>query len=98
MSLDHDARLERLLARHQDAGLGEGENGRTALHRRNQILVPLHQADRAHQAAEPWTDRREDLHEVGVSRLHLRAESGIDAGELTNELRAHSDGPITATL
>jgi len=98
MSLDHEARLERLLDRHRDAVLSEGPNGTTALHRRDQLLVPLYQADRAHQATDQWTERREDLLEVGVSRLHLRPGAGVDVGELATQLRNHSDGPITATL
>jgi subtilisin family serine protease len=99
MSLDYEARLERLLARHDDLVVSTGPDGNgQTLHRRDQILVPLHQADRAHQAADPWTERREDLFEVGVTRLRLRPGSGIDVRELTMDLRNHSDGPITASL
>jgi len=98
MSLNHDARLERLLSRHRDAVLTEGPNGTTALHRRDQILVPAHQADRAHQAADEWTVRREDLFEIGVTRLHLRPEARVNIGELARELRGHADGALTVSL
>ncbi|MGH6657740.1 MAG: S8 family peptidase [Actinocrinis sp.] len=98
MSVDYEARLERLLARHGDIVLAESTHGAATLHRRDQILVPLHQADRAHQAAEQWTEQREDLPEVGVTRLRLRAGSGVDLPELAMQLRNHSDGTITASL
>jgi hypothetical protein len=99
MSLDYEARLERLFARHGDLVLSTGANGNChVLHRRDQILVPLTQADRAHQAADHWTERREDLFEVGVTRLHLRPEAGVDICELTSDLRGHRDGPISASL
>ncbi len=99
MTLDYEARLERLLARHGDIVVSTGVNGNChVLHRRDQVLVPLHQADRAHQAADHWTERREDLFEVGVSRLRLRPEAGVDVCELAMDLRGHSDGPITASL
>ncbi len=97
--IDYEARLERLLARHDDLVVSTGLNGNGhTLHRRDQILIPLNQADRAHQAADSWTERREDLFEVGISRLHLRPEAGVDVCELTMDLRNHSDGPITASL
>ena len=97
--IDYEARLERLQARHGDLVVTTGPNGNgQTLHRRDQILVPLSQADRAHQAADQWTERREDLFEVGVSRLHLRPGAGVDCRELTVQLRGHSDGPITASL
>ena len=97
--IDYEARLERLMARHGDLVVSPGLNGTShTLHRRDQILVPLNQADRAHQAADQWCERREDLFEVGVSRLHLRPEAGVDVCALTMDLRSHSDGPITASL
>jgi subtilisin family serine protease len=98
MTFDHEARLERLLSRHHDAVVSRGAGGTAAVHRRDQLLVPAHQADRAHQAADRWTARREDLVEIGVTRLHLRPESGVDLGELVAELRGHSDGAITVSL
>jgi subtilisin family serine protease len=98
MTMNHEARLERLLARHTDAVLSAGANGTTALHRRDQILVPAGQADRAHRAIERYTERREDIADAGVSRLHLRSGAGVDLRELTAGLRQHSEGPISATL
>ena len=98
MSLDHEAQLARLLERRPDTVVSRGPNGTTALHRRDQVLVPARQADRAHQSALQWTEHREDLAEIGVTRLHLRPESGMDAAELVGKLRTHSDGPIKASL
>lgn len=99
MTLDYEARLQRLLARHGDIVVSTVPNGNgQTLHRRDQVLVPLQQADRAHQAADNWTERREDLFEVGVTRLHLRPEAGVDVCELTVDLRNHSDGPINASV
>jgi subtilisin family serine protease len=98
MSLDHQARLERLLARHRDAVLSEGPRGTAALHRRDQILVATRHADRAHQAARQWTERRDDLTEVGITRLHLRPDAGVDLHELVTDLRRHPDGPMAVSL
>jgi len=96
--IDYEARMERLKARHGDLVVSDGPNGNGhTVHRRDQILVPLSQADRAHQAADAWTARREDLFEVGVSRLHLRPDADVDVRELTMQLRNHADGPITAS-
>ncbi|HEU5332563.1 MAG TPA: S8/S53 family peptidase [Actinocrinis sp.] len=97
MSLDRGARLERLLARHRDAVVSEGGNNTFALHRKDQLLVSVHQADRAHQAADRWTAHREDLPELGASRLHLHPNAGVDVGELANQLRRHADGPIAVS-
>jgi subtilisin family serine protease len=97
MSLDHEGRMQRLLARHTDAVVSPGPHGTAALHRRDQLLVPVHQADRAHEAADRWTERREDIDEIGVTRLHLRPQSGVDLGELVGQLRNHTDGAISAT-
>lgn len=96
MAVDRGARLERMLARHQDAVTGETYSGDTAVYRRDQILVSLHQADRAHLAADRWITHREDFPELGVTRLHLRPEAEVHVGELAAALREQSDGPITA--
>jgi subtilisin family serine protease len=97
MSLNHEARLEKLLARHRDAVLSQGANGTSALHRRDQLLVAGDHADRAVAAAERWTRHREDLPEAGVSRLHLHPRAQVDVGELAARLREHPDGPISAS-
>src|SRR5262249_26967635 len=75
----------------------EGGNSTFALHRKDQLLVSIQQADRAHQAADRWTAHREDLPELGVSRLHLHPDAGVDVGELANQLRQHADGPIAVS-
>ncbi|HZP50696.1 S8/S53 family peptidase [Actinocrinis sp.] len=98
MTLDRQARLERLLARHRDAVLSEGPNGTSALHRKDQLLVAARHADRAHAAVERFTERRDDLLEVGVTRLHLRPGAGVEPLELLGQLRTHSDGPMAVSL
>jgi hypothetical protein len=98
MSLNHEARLERLLARHRDAVLSEGPNGATALHRKDQILVATRHADRAHEAVERYTERRDDLLDVGVTRLHLRPGAGVDPCELIGQLRTHDTGSMAVSL
>lgn len=98
MSLDHQARLERLLARHRDAVVTEGPNGTTALHRKDQILVATRHADRAHDAVERYTERRDDIPEAGVTRLHLRGDAGVDPLELIGQLRNHDDGAMSVSL
>lgn len=95
MSRFDEARWERLLARHPDVVIGTGGYG-TALYRRDQLLVSALQADRAHQSAARWVEHREDLPEIGVTRLHLRASAGVVVGELAAALRNHPDGPVTA--
>jgi Subtilase family len=97
MSLDRGARLERLLARHRDAVLSEGGNGTFALHRKDELLVSVQQADRAQNAADRWTAHREDLPELGVSRLHLHPNAGVNVGELARDLREHADGSIAVS-
>jgi subtilase family protein len=97
MSLDHGARLERLLARHRDVVVSEGRNNTYALHRKDQLLVSLEHADRAQAAADRWTAHREDLPELGVSRLHLHPDAGVNVGELARQLRGHADGPIAVS-
>lgn len=97
MSLDHGARLERLLARHRDVVVSEGANNTHALHRKDQLLVSLEDADRAQLAADQWTAHREDLPELNVSRLHLHPNAGVNVGELAGQLRGHRDGPIAVS-
>jgi hypothetical protein len=97
MSLDHGARLERLLARHRDAVVSQGGNNTYALHRKDQVLVSLEHADRAQAAADRWTAHREDLPELNVSRLHLHPNAGVNVGELAGQLRGHTDGPIAVS-
>lgn len=98
MSLNHEARMERLLARHRDAVLSEGPNGTTALHRKDQILVATRHADRAHDTVERYTERRDDLLDVGVTRLHLRPDAGVHPMEVIGQLRTHDDGPMAVSL
>lgn len=98
MSLDHEARLERLLRRHRDATVSEGPSGTTALHRKDEILVAARHADRAHEAVGRYTERLEDIPEAGVTRLHLRPDAGVDPLELVSQLRHHDDGPMAVSL
>lgn len=99
MRLDHAARLENLLARRPEYVLGRGPEGRSALHRRDEILVSARHADAAAEAAGRWVERREDNPELGVTRIHLRSRAKVDVAELVTALREGSaqrpGGPLT---
>lgn len=82
--LDQEARLERLLARHRDATVVTAENGRTAMIRRDQILVAEHDVAAVEDLARRWYDRRED--HPGLVRLRLRAAARVDVCELAAQL------------
>jgi subtilisin family serine protease len=97
MRLDHHARLERTLDRHRDAVLGRGPQGQGALHRRDQILVTARHAEAAHEHADRWIAHSENLPDLGVARLHLKAAARIDTAELIASLRAHAHGPLAVT-
>lgn len=97
MSLDREARLERLLARHRDAVVSHGTGETVALHRRGQLLVSAQQADRAVDAAERWVESREELPELGVCLLRLHDHAHVRVAELAEQLRTHPDGPISVS-
>jgi subtilisin family serine protease len=88
MRLDHAARLERLLDRHEnDIQLVGGASGNGALVRKDQILAVGRDADRAHDQAARWVvDRHDD--DAGVTVLHLRKSAKVDVCELTDSLHA----------
>lgn len=81
---EQETRLERLLARHDDAMLAEHLPGRPTLIRRDQILVAGHDVPAVEDLARRWIDSRQD--ESGVSRVRLRAPSRVDVCELTTRL------------
>ncbi len=81
MRLDHAARLERLLARHDDIAAVPGASGNGTLIRKDQILAVGQDADAVHELSRRWTERRED-DETGVSVLHLRASAKVDVCDL----------------
>lgn len=85
MRLDHAARLERLLARHDDIQPVDGASGNGTLIRRDQLLVLSLDADSVHERASRWVDRRED-DDAGVTVLHLRPQSKVDVCDLTSSL------------
>lgn len=95
MHLQHNAWLDRFLARHHDAVVSEAD-GTAALYRRDQLLVAARHADRAHAAVKRWVNRRSDA--TGVTRLHLTPNAKVPAEELVAELRNHRDGSIAVTL
>lgn len=86
---DQEARIERLLARHDDAALVEPVPGRPALIRRDQILVAPKDATAVEALLRRWHDSRQD--EPGVSRIRLRAAAKADVCELVDRLCG--DGP-----
>jgi hypothetical protein len=97
MRLDHQARLERTLARHTDAVLGHGPAGQAALHRRDQVLVAGRHADCAAEYANRWIVEREDLPDLGIARLRLNPKARINVAELIDALRARPHGPLAVT-
>jgi hypothetical protein len=78
---EHDARIERLLARHRDAIVAEPLHGRPTLIRRDQILVSGPDRPAVEDHVRRWLHARED--EPGVSRVHLRAGAKVDVCELS---------------
>ena len=82
---DQAARLARILETHPDVVHVGG--AAEALIKRDELLVLDTHADAVHEQARRWVDSREDFTELGVARLRLRADAGVDAAELTHELR-----------
>jgi subtilisin family serine protease len=82
----HEARLERLLARHRDAVVAEPIHGRPTLVRRDQLLVAGPDVPTVEDRVRRWLDAREDG--PGVCRLRLRAPARVDVCELAARLNA----------
>lgn len=97
MRLDHEARLERLLARHPDIALVPGICGNGTLIRRDQLLVASDHADEAHSRAQRWVTTRTDDELAGVSILRLRQEARIDVSDLAAELAGRPHRRINVT-
>jgi subtilisin family serine protease len=85
MRLDHAARLERLLAGHDDIAQVPGASGNGTLIRKDQLLVAWQDADAVHDRARRWVERRDD-DPTGVSVLHLRPAAKVDVCDLTTNL------------
>jgi subtilisin family serine protease len=94
---DHAARLARILETHPDVVHVGGAT--EALIKRDELLVLGVHADAVHEQARRWIDSREDFTDLGVARLRLRGGAGVDAAELTHELRggaaAHRQTSVT---
>ncbi|GAA2003338.1 S8/S53 family peptidase [Catenulispora subtropica] len=82
---DHAARLARLLETHPDVVHVEGAT--EALIKKDELLVLGAHADAVHESARRWVDSREDFADLGVARLRLRADAGVDAAGLVHDLR-----------
>ena len=82
---DHAARMARILETHPDVVHVGGTT--EALIKRDELLVLGTHADAVHEQAARWVASREDFEDLGVARLHLRADAGVDAAELTHDLR-----------
>ena len=82
---DHAARIARILETHQDVVHVGGSTG--ALIKKDQLLVLDAHAEAVHDDAQRWVDHREDSGVPGVTVLRLRADAGVDAAELTHQLR-----------
>lgn len=81
---DQEARLTRLLARHRDATIVTPKAGRTAMIRRDQILVAERDVPAVEDLIRRWYDSRED--HPGLTRLRLRAPAKVDVCELAAQL------------
>ncbi|MBS2532956.1 S8 family serine peptidase [Catenulispora sp. NF23] len=82
---DHAARMDRILQTHQDVVHVGGSTG--ALIKKDQLLVLDEHAEAVHDSARQWVDRREESGVPGVTMLRLRSDAGVDAAELTHQLR-----------
>ena len=82
---DQAARLARILETHPDVVHVGGAT--EALIKRDELLVLDTHANEVHEQARRWVDSREDSAAPGVTRLRLRADAGVDAAELTHQLR-----------
>ncbi|MGH8889355.1 MAG: S8 family peptidase [Acidothermaceae bacterium] len=89
MRLDHAARLERMLARHDDIQVVDGASGNGTLIRKDQLLVVGRDADEVHSRASRWVESRED-DAAGFAVLHLRPSAKVDVCELTTTLSGDS--------
>lgn len=93
---DHAARMARLLERHPDVTTVAGDA--EILVKRDELLVLGRHADAVHEAARRWVDSREDIAEIGVARLRLRAGAGVDAADLTHQLRGGASAHRTSSV
>jgi subtilisin family serine protease len=82
--LDHEARLQRLLARHPDAVIVEPLAGRPTLIRRDQLLVADHDVPAVEESVRRWHDSREDYGRV--SRVRFRAAARVDVCDLAHHI------------
>lgn len=82
---DHAARMARILETHPDVVHVGGST--EAFIKRDELLMLGTHADAVHQQARQWVDSREDFSELGVTRLRLRPNAGVDAADLTHTLR-----------
>jgi len=89
MRLDHAARLERMLARHDDIQVVDGASGNGTLIRRDQLLVVGRDADAVQSRTSRWVERRDD-DDAGFTVLHLRPSAKVDVCELTTTLSGDS--------
>jgi len=89
MRLDHAARLDRLLARHDNIQQVSGAAGNGALIRKDQLLVVRHDADAVSEGAARWIVRREDGPD-GVTVFHLRPRAQVDVCELSASLAGNT--------
>lgn len=88
--LDHEARLERLLARHGDAMVVEPLTGRPTVIRRDQLLVADHDVPAVEEAVRRWHDSREDYGRV--SRIRLRPGARVDVCDLAHGVAGPQGG------
>jgi len=82
VSRNDKARIERLISRHPDAVFTDG-----ALHRRDQLLVPVEHVDRAREAGADLIEGVDAYPEIGVNLLRLKGSAQVDVPEFAARLR-----------
>lgn len=90
------ARLDRLLSRRPEfRTVGTGDDPRSAIIRRDALLVPAAHAARVEESVREWTDRRDDLEHLGVARFTLRRDA--DVPDLITSALTPADGAALAS-
>ncbi|HKA68830.1 MAG TPA: S8/S53 family peptidase [Actinomycetes bacterium] len=96
MRFDQPARVERLLARHDDIVAGECFPDSPVLFRRDELLVATDHTDRVSDRARRWIDGSPDPVGSGVSRIQLRRVAQVDVCALAEELSAGAGGVLAS--
>ena len=92
-----DERLSRLLDRHPELTVVGPQDGRQSVVVRDQLLVSSSAGGTAEESVRRWLDRREDLPDYDLIRLHLRTGADVDLVDLLANA-SRGQRPRTASL